>query len=139
MKLNVKINETTYAVEIEDLNARPIIAIVNGERFEVAPENRAQPTVKKEAGVNAEIAPKRTGPSSAAASSAKILPAPLPGVVAEIFVKVGERVESGQIVFVIEAMKMKNSIRAPRAGKVAALLATVGQTVTHKQPLLEFE
>jgi len=139
MKINVRIGATNYEVEIEDLNARPIVAIVNGERFEVAPEDRVQPTVEKEAGARAEPAPKRTGPPSVAASNAKILPAPLPGVVSEIFVKVGDRVESGQVTFVIEAMKMKNSIRAPRAGTVAALLASAGQTVTHKQPLLEFE
>lgn len=138
MKLNVKIGETTYSVEIEDLNARPIVAIVDGERFEVVPENGNQPKVAREAGAKVESAPKKAEVPSAA-STAKTLPAPLPGTITEIFVKAGDEVESGQVVCVIEAMKMKNSIRSTREGKVAAVLASAGQTVTHKQPLLEFE
>ena len=47
MKINVKINNKTYAVEIEDLNARPIVAVVDGERFEVLPETGGQPKVQK--------------------------------------------------------------------------------------------
>lgn len=138
MKLSVKINETTYIVEIEDLNARPIVAMVNGERFEVMPENASQPNVTREASAEIESAPKKADLPSAAAT-AKVLPAPLPGTVTEIFVKAGDEVESGQVVLVIEAMKMKNSIRSTREGRVAAVLVNAGQTVTHKQPLLEFE
>jgi biotin carboxyl carrier protein len=138
MKLNVKINEKTYRVEIEDLNARPIIAMVDGERFEVVPENGNQLPVRKEAGAGTESAPKKAE-VPAAASNEKVLPAPLPGTVTEIFVKVGDEVESGQVVLVIEAMKMKNSIRSTREGKVSAVFASAGQTVNHKQPLLEFE
>jgi biotin carboxyl carrier protein len=138
MKLNVKIGEKTYSVEIEDLNARPIIAVVNDERFEVTPESDDQLPVRKKAGAGTESALKKAE-VPAAASNAKVLPAPLPGTVTEIFVKVGDEVESGQVVLVIEAMKMKNSIRSTREGKVAAVLASAGQTVTHKQALLEFE
>ena len=63
----------------------------------------------------------------------------MPGTVIEIFVKPGDQIESGQVVLVIEAMKMKNSIRSTREGKVSAVLVSAGQTVTHKQILLEFE
>jgi biotin carboxyl carrier protein len=138
MKLNVKIGEKIYSVEIEDLNARPIVAVVDGDRFEVTPVNGDQPKVQKEGRAVSESAPRRLE-VPAAASSEKSLPAPLPGTVMEIFVKAGDEIESGQVVLVIEAMKMKNSIRSPRAGKVAAVLTAAGQTVTHKQSLLEFE
>ena len=121
MKLNVKINETTYTVEIEDLNARPIVAIVDGERFEVVPENGNHVQAKKEAGTGTESAPKKAEPV-APSSNEKVLPAPLPGTVTEIFVKPGDEIESGQVVCVIEAMKMKNSIRSTREGKVSAHL-----------------
>lgn len=141
MKLNVKINETNYTVEIEDLNARPIVAIVDGERFEVVPENGSPAQVKKEADAKGESAPKKVEAALPApvSGNAKVLPAPLPGTVTEIFVKPGDEIESGQVVCVIEAMKMKNSIRSTREGKVSAVLASAGQTVNHKQPLLEFE
>lgn len=138
MKLNIKINETNYTVEIEDLNARPIVAIVDGERFEVVPENGSPAQVKKEADARVESAQRKVE-AALPASNAKVLPAPLPGTVTEIFVKPGDEIESGQVVLVIEAMKMKNSIRSTREGKVSAVLASAGQTVNHKQPLLEFE
>ncbi len=137
MKLNVKINDKTYTVEIEDLNARPVVAIVDGARVEVTPENANPPPARKEAGAAKAIKP--VAQSAPVRERGLVLPSPLPGTVAEIFVKPGDEIESGQVVMVIEAMKMKNSIRSPRAGKVAAVLATAGQTVTHKQPLLEFE
>ena len=137
MKLNVKVGEKTYHVEIEDLNVRPIVAIVEGTRVEVMPENADQPQVKKEASA---ATPRASQPVAASApSNSHALAAPLPGTLLEIFVKPGDEVESGQVVMVIEAMKMKNSIRSPRAGKVAAVMAAVGQSVQHKQSLLEFE
>jgi biotin carboxyl carrier protein len=137
MKQNIKIGDKTYHVEIEDLNTRPVVAIVDGVRVEVMPEMANQPSARKEA----ETAPARetqlVAPSAPADGNS--LPAPLPGVIVEIFVKVGDEIENGQVVLVIEAMKMKNSIRSPRAGKISAVLAVAGQTVQHKQTLLEFE
>lgn len=137
MKLTVKIGETKYEVEIEDLNTRPIIATVNGMRVEVTPENGAPLAVKKEA-VPAPATEKQASAPSVPANG-NSLPAPLPGTVTEVFVKAGDHIESGQVVLVIEAMKMKNNIRSPREGKVAAVSISAGQTVAHKQPLLEFE
>jgi biotin carboxyl carrier protein len=64
--------------------------------------------------------------------------APLPGTVIEIFVKAGEQIEAGQVILVIEAMKMKNSIRSTRAGKIVEVLVSAGQTVAHKQILVKF-
>jgi glutaconyl-CoA/methylmalonyl-CoA decarboxylase subunit gamma len=65
--------------------------------------------------------------------------APLPGTVIEVFIKPGDKVEAGQVVLIIEAMKMKNSIRSVRDGIVATVQVSAGQTVSHKQALLEFE
>ena len=137
MKLNVKIGETNYEVEIEDLNARPIVATVNGARVEVTPEKGRPLPVKGEAVPAPAKEKKPSAPSMPA--NGKVLPAPLPGTVTEIFVKAGDHVESGQVVLVIEAMKMKNSIRSPSEGKVSAVIASAGQIVAHKQTLLEFE
>ena len=138
MKLNVRIGEKNYNVEIEDLNARPIVAVVDGERFEVTPETGEKPHTRLKGSAPAEAAPK-PAVISAPASTSKDLLAPLPGTVIEIFVKPGDEIESGQVLLVIEAMKMKNSIRSTRAGKVSAVLVQAAQIVNHKQPLLEFE
>jgi biotin carboxyl carrier protein len=137
MKYTVKIADKSYEVEIDDIHARPVIAHVNGERFEVHPENRNK--------TESSIEPNEITlndvlrPTASQAGNSKDLTAPLPGTVVEVFVKPGEQVEVGKIVLVIEAMKMKNSIRSTRAGKIADVLVSAGQTVAHKQTLVRFE
>jgi pyruvate carboxylase subunit B len=64
--------------------------------------------------------------------------APLPGTVVEVFVKAGDKVEAGQVILVIEAMKMKNSIRSVYSGTISEVLVSAGQSVAHKQPLTKF-
>jgi pyruvate carboxylase subunit B len=70
--------------------------------------------------------------------SGNALTAPLPGTVVEVFVKAGDKVETGQVVLVIEAMKMKNSIRSVFSGTVSEVLVSAGQSVAHKQGLVKF-
>ena len=138
MKYIVKVADTSYEVEIEDIHARPVVAHVDGQRFEVHPENGHTIEVSKDE-IKASVAPRTTAPSVNQVGSTDTLTAPLPGTVVEVFVKPGEQVEIGKIVLVIEAMKMKNSIRSTRTGKVAEIFVTAGQTVAHKQALVRFE
>lgn len=137
MKYIVTIENKSYEVEIEDIQARPVIAHVNGQRFEVHPENGNKPKAEKDAkAFEFDTSPRvPTDPSA----NVNELTAPLPGTIVEVFIKAGEPVESGQIIVVIEAMKMKNSIRATRAGRIAEVLVSAGQTVAHKQALVRFE
>ena len=62
--------------------------------------------------------------------------APMHGVVVEMQVAPGDRVAEGQVVAVVEAMKMMNEIRAHRAGTVAAVHVEKGATVEAETPLL---
>jgi biotin carboxyl carrier protein len=59
-------------------------------------------------------------------------------VIVSIAVQQEDEVSAGQELLVLEAMKMKNSIRANRAGKIAAIGVSVGQHVQHNQVLVEF-
>jgi biotin carboxyl carrier protein len=147
MKYTVKVADKTYEVEIEDIHARPVIARVDGEAFEVTPENGIQTEAGKEAGgrISAEEKSESSAKPSPAASpsfnpalNAKTLTSPLPGTVTEVFIKKGDTVEIGKVILIIEAMKMKNSIRSTRTGVVADVLVGAGQTVMHKQALVEF-
>jgi biotin carboxyl carrier protein len=63
----------------------------------------------------------------------------MPGRVVEILAAEGERVEAGQGVLVLEAMKMKNEIQAESAGVVTRILVDEGQTVEGGDPLFEME
>lgn len=132
MKVTVKIDGQNYDVEIQDINKRPIVAIVDGERFEIQPETELAVSSPS------EPAPAKTIEASAQTVSGKALLAPLPGTVTEIFVLPGAQVEPGQSVCIIEAMKMKNTIRADRSGIVASVSVSPGQSVKHKQVLVEF-
>jgi propionyl-CoA carboxylase alpha chain len=78
-------------------------------------------------------------PEKAPPDTSKFLLSPMPGLLARIVVSVGEDVKLGQDLAVIEAMKMENVLRADREGKVAQLLAAVGDTLAVDQPILEFE
>ena len=142
MKYKLTVNNQTYEVEIENINARPVVVTVDGQRFEVMPEAGNQPQVKIEAVSKVESKPMAINPLSAAnqpSGGSSSLNAPLPGTIVEVFVKAGDKVEAGQVVLIIEAMKMKNSIRSTVSGTVDKVLVSQGQSVAHKQALVEFE
>ena len=63
--------------------------------------------------------------------------APMPGMVVRVRVEVGQRVEAGQGLVVLEAMKMENELKAPAAGVIAAIHATVAQPVDKGALLVE--
>jgi acetyl/propionyl-CoA carboxylase alpha subunit len=64
------------------------------------------------------------------------LKAPMPGLVREVPVQVGEEVRAGQGLVILEAMKMENELRAPRAGSIREIRVKPGETVEHGQALL---
>ncbi|HQE92911.1 MAG TPA: biotin/lipoyl-binding protein [Anaerolineae bacterium] len=126
----VTVHGKQYTVEVPDPRARPVRAIVDGEVIEVdlAPAATSAP-----APVTVPPAPVSTAPLPAAVEEIK---APLPGTVVSISVKVGDTVQRGQELCVLEAMKMNNPIRASRPGVIAKLCVDVGQQVQHGDPLM---
>ena len=132
MKVTVKIDDQIYNVEIQDINKRPIVATVDSETFEITPE------VELSASSPSMPAPDIVTKTTTQTNSGKALLAPLPGTVTEIFVLPGAHIETGQPVCVIEAMKMKNTIHADRTGTVANVSVSPGQSVKHKQVLVEY-
>ncbi len=147
MKYKITVNSKVYEVEIENINSRPVIAFVDGDRFEVMPEHGDQSDIRKEADEIKNKAEKKPfNPNQPAvvsqspnlALNGNTQTAPLPGTVIEVFVKPGEKVEAGQVILVIEAMKMKNSIRSVYSGTISEVLVSAGQSVSHKQALIKF-
>ena len=65
--------------------------------------------------------------------------APMPGLILEVSVKVGDEVKAGDYLLVLEAMKMENSLTAPRDGVVKAVSVKKGETVEKNQLLVEME
>ena len=137
------INGNKYAVQIVDIVENIATVAVNGENYSVEMEKEPEP-VKKKVVVKPVAQPQPAAASSSSASAATVntnnaLKAPLPGVVREINVAVGDEVAVGDTVVVLEAMKMANNLEAEKAGKVTAVLVQVGESVMEDTPLVVIE
>lgn len=145
MKLRVKVDDQTFEVEVGDLSARPVLATIDGETFSVWPEAAEQAenglsTAEPVEPAAASAPVKAAAPAAATngANKGKVVSAPIPGVIISVAVKEGDPVIFGQELCVLEAMKMKNIIRANRPGKVAQICIAAGDQVKHGQPLIEY-
>lgn len=144
MKIRVTVDNETYTVDIPDLKSRPILAIVEGETFEVWPEEAhtagPQPTLSPVDSVPVSSTP--AAPAAAAPppsqGGARTVTAPIPGVILSLSVREGDTVKNNQELCILEAMKMNNAIRANRDGQIARIYVHPGDHVRHGQPLLDF-
>jgi len=141
MKYTVEIDGQTYQVELEDLQSRPVVALVEGERFEVWPESEPEARQAVEAAPKISIpVGEPTAPSPApSGAGGKDLTAPLPGVIVAILVQPGDQVSRGQELVTLEAMKMKNAIKSHRDGTIVSVSVSVGDQVAHGQTLVAFK
>ena len=126
------INGNKYEVAINSINDNIANVVVNGEEYEVQMEKEPEPAKKKV--VVRPVAQPEAETASAPTSTNKVdlnnaVKSPLPGVITEIKVKVGDEVKAGDTVVVLEAMKMENDIVAPEDGTVASINAAVGSAV----------
>ncbi len=99
-----------------------------------APAPQAAPAAAAPKAEPVQAAPSAQAP--AAAGSGKPVTSPLPGVIVEISVKVGDSVKAGQQVAVLEAMKMENAIEADHAGTVTAIHVNKGDSVLEGVPIV---
>jgi len=133
----VKINQQLYEVEIVDPLAHPVLAVVNGTPIEVWPETgEALPLAGQAQSASPAAA---TGQPAAQDGQVMAILAPIPGVITAVSVKAGQAVSYGQEICVLEAMKMKNVIRAPRLGTIGQVLISPGQSVKHHDVLVEYQ
>ena len=145
-KYQYKVQGVDYKVEIEDVEGNIAKVNVNGIPFEVElqqPINAAKhPNIVKPkvaAPAAPAAAPAAAAPKAAAAPVAakgNTLQAPLPGTITNILVKEGESVIAGQVVVILEAMKMQNNIEAEQSGTVTAVHVNNGDTVMEGAALL---
>jgi acetyl-CoA/propionyl-CoA carboxylase biotin carboxyl carrier protein len=112
-----------------------VIVEVNGKRLEVALP--AGLSVGASPNRSRARRPSRRGGSAAKAPSGNALASPMQGTIVKVAVEDGATVEAGDLVIVLEAMKMEQPLAAHRAGTVTGLSAVVGATVTSGQVLCE--
>ena len=101
-KYRVHVNGTAYEVEIEEMAGAPVAA---------------------------PVAAPAAAPAPAASGAGESINAPMPGNILSVNVAAGDTVKKGQVLMVLEAMKMENEIMAPRDGKVTAVAVAKGAAV----------
>ena len=122
--------------ETEPAETSTYVVEVNGRRLEVRlPSSLAAPVAKPTAAKRPTR--RSTGGARAKAPSSNELSAPMQGTIVKVAVVEGDEVTEGDLVVVLEAMKMEQPITAHRSGVVANLTAAVGESVTSGQALLE--
>ncbi|MGF7060885.1 biotin/lipoyl-containing protein [Brassicibacter mesophilus] len=133
-KFIVNVNGKSYEVEVEEIGqsapSQTISTPAPQPKVETKPQQRApqpKPEVKKEV----QSAPVPQG--------AETVEAPMPGTVLDIKVNQGDTVTEGQVLVILEAMKMENEIVAPRSGKVSAINTSKGSSVNAGDPLVSLE
>ena len=110
-KFQITVNGNAYEVEVEEIGGAP----------------SAAPAVAAPAAAPAPKAAPKAAPA-AAAGSVKVN-APMPGNINAVKVSVGQNVKAGDVLLILEAMKMENEIKAPQDGTVASINVNKGQSV----------
>ena len=135
-----KIAGRDYTTKVEEQENGALLVTVNGKAYEVElPEqaHAAHKTIVKAAASAAPSAP--SAAPSAAAAKGNTMSAPLPGTITKVIAQAGQKVKKGDVLIVMEAMKMANDIVAEADGTVKAVCVSVGQSVNQGDALIEFQ
>ena len=124
-KYKITLNGKAYEIEVEEISESEAKSASTAKAPAVAPVAKTAPAAKSSA-----------APVSGGAGSVN---APMPGTILRVNKNVGDSVNAGESVVVLEAMKMENDINSPKAGVVKALYVNKGDTVASGQVLFEVE
>lgn len=127
--LHVLKDQKTYQAEIvsEQFNDRSYTIVVNGNTYQVQIQNELDQRINQ------------MGFSLGNTKQVNAVKAPMPGLILDISVSVGQEVAENDNLLILEAMKMENNLSAPRAGIIKAIHVEKGATVDKGQLLIEFE
>ncbi len=145
-KDHVLLNGKLMQINFENISGQPVYSLViDGMSYEAyvyeGEEQQLQVLLLgRQYPARVEDERERRLRSAAAGGAAEAgefqLRAPMPGLVVAIPVEEGQAVEKGQVLLVLESMKMQNELKSPRAGKVGRIRVKAGQSVEHRQVLL---
>jgi len=122
MKYRITLNGNVYEVEVEKGQASAVLA---GKQEELV----TAPVVNKEVEV------KTSAETTAVNVEGQAITAPMPGKIVDVRVSNGQKVKAGEILFLLEAMKMENEIVAPSDGTITSVSVSKGNNVDRGQTL----
>ena len=126
MKYKITLNGRTYEVEVEAGKA-----MLLDEYEAIAPSTPAAPVAAE-----AAPAPAATTAASAVTGNGDAVKAPMPGTILKVNVQNGQVVKEGEVLVVLEAMKMENEILAPKNGTITQVLVSKGSSVDTGAPIV---
>ena len=136
-QFNVTVNGKTYAVEVEEVGAGQ--GGFTYQPVQQAPIQQPAQSAPVQAPVQAapvQQAPKAQAPKAAPVSGGELMSAPMPGTILDILVTEGQTVKKGEIILILEAMKMENEIAAAVDGVVSKIYTSKSSTVSAGDPML---
>ena len=128
MKYKVTLNNRTYEVEVE---AGRAMLIDEYEAYAPAPIAPAAPV----AAAPGAAAPAAAAPAVSVAAG-EVVKSPMPGNILKINVSLGQKVNEGDALLILEAMKMENEVVAPKSGTIAQIIVSKGAVVETGAPLI---
>ncbi len=125
-KFIIRVNGIAYEVEVEE---------VRGDRVAGKPQNRVQPAERpqNDTGLKQVAASEPAAPSG----SETVITAPMAGTVAKIFVQAGDMVDAGDVLLILEAMKMENDVMAAVSGKITSVAVSEGKIINAGDVLIK--
>ena len=128
MRYKITLNGRTYEVEVEQDSA---MVVDEYEACAPAPAAPAAPAAPV-----AQAAAPAPAAASVVTGNGETVEAPMPGSIVNVLVKVGQKVNAGDVLVIIEAMKMENEIMAPKNGTITQVVAQQGAKVETGSPLI---
>jgi biotin carboxyl carrier protein len=144
-RFEVLLNEKAYLVEVTKISAEGALVSVNGTPYEIGIKDLTAMETPQMMVVSASAPAAPAAPAAAPAKSQAAvetvgglttIKAPLPGLILDVKVSVGDTVKVGDVIIVIETMKMENNISSPVAGTIKEIKVSSGDSVSEGVPLI---
>lgn len=132
-KFLINVNGNSYEVEVEEIRDGASVVTPAAPKV-AAPVHKSAPAAAPKA-----AAPASKATPTAVPAGASTVVAPMPGTILTVNVKVGESVKKGQVLCILEAMKMENEIMAAGDAKVSSIAVNAGDAVNTGQVLIVLE
>jgi glutaconyl-CoA/methylmalonyl-CoA decarboxylase subunit gamma len=135
-KFKFKINGNSYDVEIKNVEGKVADIEVNGSSYAVELDKEV-PVIKTPKIVKKPLANPKEGKPLTSGTNFSTIKAPLPGNILKVNVKEGDEVKKGDVLMIMEAMKMENNVMTDVAGVIKSLKVKEGDTVLQNDVLIE--